>query len=138
MRHWSADLIGLEYKAKGRDRDGVDCWGLVRLGFAAGAGLSVPSYAQDYLSPDEAREIDAIVRREAASPLWRRVHGQLEEFDVAWFSRGKVERHCGIIVRNFLMLHIDEERGQSRLDDCRNLDLGLKLTGVYRWHELAR
>lgn len=138
MRHWSASLIGLPYKPKGRDRDGVDCWGLVRLGFDKGAAIAVPSYDQDYLSPDEKREIDAIVRREAASPLWHRVDdiSAAREFDVLWFARGKIERHCGIYIRAALMLHIEEERSQSRLDDYR--DIGLKLTGIYRWHELAR
>lgn len=138
MRHWSASLVGLPYAPKGRSRLGVDCWGLVRLAFDAGAGITVPSYEQGYLSPDEAREIDAIVRREERSPLWHRVDAELREFDVLWFGRGQVQRHCGIYIRPGVMLHIEESRAESRLDDYRDLDLNLKLTGVYRWHELAR
>lgn len=149
---WSNALVGVSYGDKGRSpliglpvtaaairSSVVDCWGLTQLGFWVGAGIVVPSYDQDYLSADEAREIDAIVRREEESPLWKRVTGEPREFDVLWFARGKIERHCGLCVQPGVMLHIEERRGQSRHDDYRKTsDLGLRLTSIYRWHELAR
>lgn len=117
----------------GRDHAGVDCWGLMVLAARVG-GMAWPSYAGDYASPDEYREINAVVAREAASPLWREVTlDEAEEFDVLVFRRARWDRHTAMFVRKGVMLHIEGKGHVSRLDDYRHPDWRDLLTGVYRW-----
>lgn len=137
MTHWSTPLVGLPYAEKGRDPTGVDCWGVVCLALAA-AGFTVPSYGGEYVSTDENREIDAAVAREAVSPLWRPVEPGSEcEFDVLIFRRGRYASHAGVVVKPGLMLHIEQDDMQSRVVDYRAPLYATRLSGIYRWHEIA-
>lgn len=136
MTHWSVPLVGLPYVEKGRDVAGVDCWGLVCLALGE-VNCAIPSYEGDYISADEGREIDAIIEREASSPLWREVdYGEEKAFDVLIFRRGRYRWHAGVVVRRGIMLHIEEEAAQSRIVSYENPAFASRLTGVYRWHEL--
>ena len=131
--HWSAGFVGLPHRPKGRARDGVDCWGLMLLA-ARADGMEWPSYKDDYASPDEYREIDAVVAREAASPLWRPVAlNEASEFDILVFRRARWDRHTAMFVRPGVMLHIEGPGHVSRLDDYRHPDWRDLMTGVYRW-----
>jgi hypothetical protein len=42
---WTGDYVGIPFVDLGRNRDGCDCWGLVRLILAEQAGLALPSLA---------------------------------------------------------------------------------------------
>lgn len=58
---WAGPYVGLPYADKGRDRAGVDCWGLVRLILAEVAGQRLPDYSEAYTRPgDHASVADAV------------------------------------------------------------------------------
>ncbi len=131
--NWTRELIGIPFRDHGRDRAGVDCWGLAVLAYADALGIELPSYAGEYASADERREIAAIVAREAASPLWRAVDlTAAEPLDILMFRHGRFDAHAALFVAPGLMLHMQEE-------DCSKIarfDSGMwapRLTGVYRW-----
>lgn len=48
---WVAPYIGLPYRRLGRDRSGVDCWGLARLPVIEIKGLPLPLW--DTVDPDD-------------------------------------------------------------------------------------
>ncbi|ADZ70129.1 C40 family peptidase [Polymorphum gilvum] len=130
--HWSTDFVGLDYLDLGRTAKGVDCWGLVRLALAA-HGIEVPSYAGAYGSTAERAEIAALI--DGAKPDWHRV-ASARELDVVTFRRGRLESHCGLVVRPGLMLHVSEGKAsciESYLDDHWTR----RLTGFWRHARLA-
>jgi sulfur carrier protein ThiS len=56
---WWNDYVGLPYKLSGRDRDGLDCWGLVRLIHKEQFGNDLPSFSEHDHSQEKIREIMA-------------------------------------------------------------------------------
>ncbi|HXT31383.1 MAG TPA: NlpC/P60 family protein [Vicinamibacterales bacterium] len=47
-RPWTDAYVGLSWRERGRDRDGVDCWGLVRLALLEQRGIELPMYVEGY------------------------------------------------------------------------------------------
>lgn len=128
---WAAAFVGIPFLDKGRDFDGCDCWGLVRLVHAKHGGNHLPSYAGLYTDAAERKEIAAIVAREAVSPLWEPVT-EPRQLDILMFRRGRLDAHAAIFLQPGLMLHMVEE-------DCAKIEpfnsgfWSTRLTGTYRW-----
>lgn len=57
MNLWWNEYIGLPYKEKGRDRSGIDCWGLARLVYKEQFDIELPNLDDSY----DLSEQDALV-----------------------------------------------------------------------------
>lgn len=99
---WSADYVGIPYKINGRDRDGIDCWGLVRLVYQEQLGVEIPSYA-GYYTDDKDHEGMATAFDEGL-PDWESVSTP-QEFDSIWLRILGIDCHTGIMLSNGRMLH---------------------------------
>lgn len=133
--HWSAGYIGLPFLLGGRDRSGIDCYGLARLVLLERAGISLDAAteAAAVAPPDQvAAEADRI----AAGSPWHPVSGDVRELDVAVFATGVYTRHIGIMVGPDMMLHVVEGTPSClvRLDAPRWRDRRL---GILRHQDLA-
>lgn len=127
-KHWSTAFIGLPYADRGRSRDGVDCWGLVRLVLAS-HGIDVPSYAGRYASVQERAEVASLI--EDVKPSWMKVDDP-RELDLAIFRHGRLETHVAIVVEPGRMLHVSTGV-PSRIESYQDEYWCRRLTGFWRY-----
>lgn len=123
MTAWVANYIGLPYKKYGRDREGLDCWGLCRLVYAEERGLVLDDLSERYLC-DTRREFFKNVSTAFHSEVhrWHRVETP-QEFDIAAFGHNGFIRHVGVVIDNRIMLHVENNTGAcvQRHDTMRDL-----------------
>ena len=116
---WVSDYIGLPYLTGGRDRAGLDCWGLFALVWAEQLGRSLP----DYHGPNWEKGGDHQTLGAAAVGYARASFREIEMSE-AQVGDGILLRvsgapiHVGMWVAPETMLHIEEGCGAvlERLD----------------------
>lgn len=131
--HWSSDYVGLPFAARGRDRAGLDCYGLVRLALAERFGVVLPSYAEAYACTAERREIaSALAQATVVGGPWRPIAaGREREGDVLTFSVMGAPLHVALVVRPGLMLHVSAGI-ESRVEGYRGGAWAPRLLSIHR------
>lgn len=116
--------VGLPFKDHGRDRKGLDCWGLVLLVYKEQFGILLPDLGDSYI--DTSAKSRADIQKMVCNVALEEWAMDVTEFprkqgDVLVFKRGNIETHVGLWVREHIMLHV--EYGVSttleRYDDFR-------------------
>lgn len=99
---WWNDYQRIPYKIGGRDRDGLDCWGLVRLIYAEQFQREIPSLTGDYDNLEDVKHLHELVARDIEQ--WTKV--ELAECgDIVLFNHAGAP-HVGIITEPGKFLHI--------------------------------
>ncbi len=141
LEPWVEGYVGLPFKEKGRDRSGVDCWGLCRLVAQEQFGVSLPSYRADYRSTRQREALDELIHGEL--PDWicvahRDPKGsrRLSEtrFAPGHFMLLAIDGracHIGVICGPFTLLHI-QEGGIARPERYDSFAWCERIEGVYR------
>lgn len=127
---WVEKYIDLPFLNRGRDRSGVDCWGLCRLVYEEQLGLNFPSYCNMYTQSIACDSVnDAFTEGKLGG--WAEVTTPIP-FDLIIFTLCGRPFHCGIIVSSDYMLHIMSgcnaavEKFTTRL-------WGRRIDGIYRF-----
>lgn len=128
---WSNSYIGIPFEAFGRAQTGCDCYGLAVLIYARELDMQLTSYVGDYVSCDERRELDDLFSNAIDLGPWRKVEGPAEPFDIALFRIGPTAAHCGVVVSDGLMLHVQGE-DQAKVENYRAGAWKHRLLGHYR------
>lgn len=104
---WVAPYVGLPFHAKGRGRDGLDCWGLARLVYAERFGVALPSYLDLYEGVDDSGGIAAIFAQDVGEHReWRPIGlDEARVGDLVTFVVAGQLRHVGLVVSCDRMLH---------------------------------
>ena len=137
--HWSSMYVGLPFASFGRDRKGVDCWGLLYLIYKEHFKVDVPSYVEDYLGENEKKEIARLLATETTTYPWISViPGNEKEGDMLVFRERKdgIEAHTGMVISKGRMLHISRGRLAS-IESYATPSWGARFVGLYRHSELA-
>lgn len=124
--------VGLPYRAQGRDRDGVDCWGLLRLFYRDELGIDLPGFRDDYTCAGERRELDALIAGNAEGGPWRRVR-HVRHYDGLLFRVGPFASHVAMAIGGGRMLHVHAD-ARSVIQPIRTPLWRDRLVGIYR-HE---
>lgn len=131
---WAGRYIGLPFKGHGRDRSGLDCWGLARLVLAEQFSIALPSFATDYRRTSSASEIEKLIRREV--PKWKAAsHEKAVAGDVVILRMRGSPMHVGIVLGDGHMLHI-EQGTNSAIEKYTGVRWKDRLFGFYRYNPL--
>jgi len=131
-RHWAAPYVGIPYLKGGSTTDGVYCWGLVVLVYRVELGIDLPAYGATVDAAERA-EIARLTDQAAASPVWTKVEGAPQPFDVLAFERAGVVNHFGVFLRDDLFLHVEEDGDEVHPERLQGSRWGARLAGVYRY-----
>ena len=141
---WASKYVGLRFKDGGREFDGIDCWGLIRLVLMNEKGISVPSYGE--ISADDLLSIARKIGSSSTFDPWRKVT-EPREFDVVLMSGRSVRRvqmdnesrraaiHVGIMVSSKFLLHADFHAASVCMRTNDPL-IRYRVMGFYRHKEL--
>lgn len=131
---WVDQYIGIQFLEHGRSRDGLDCWGLVRLVYAERFGIMLPSLAEGYAAVDDAAGLaDVVVQERSKSGYWEAISlDDCEIGDVALFRMSADLWHVGIMVAAGRMLHV-WRRINTCIDRINTPMWTPRLFGVHRY-----
>ena len=115
---WAKDYIGLKFKERGRDRDGCDCWGLVRLIAMNELGFNLPSFGEEYESTYKGTEVvEALDVHGIKDGHWIQIEEGAEKLGTFILMNGlylidgvrhRAPMHVGVVVASGRMIHIEE------------------------------
>ena len=127
--------IGLPYRHKGRDFDGVDCYGLCYLIFKNEIHTILPDFINIKYSPDWYRTGKNFILNELGTfdkNIWLKVNKPFKVYDglIFYLSSKTIANHCGLYIGNNKFIHIYENTTSQieRLDSSF-----VKLYGAIRY-----
>ena len=131
---WAGHYIGLPFLDHGRDRSGLDCWGLVRLVMAEQYGIALPSFIHEYQRTTQVDKISTLIEREALK--WKVVSPGSETCGdtIVLRVRGK-PMHVGMVLGDRQMLHI-EFGINSVIEKYAGARWSERVAGFYRYKSL--
>lgn len=130
---WVAAYVGIPYRALGRDEEGVDCWGLVRLIYAGRLGVGLPAYdGRGFSGRASVSDVAALVES-AKRTCWHEVpEADAAVPDVVLLRVRGQPIHVGVLVAPKVMLHslAGHDSAVERLD---GLLWSNRIMGFWRW-----
>lgn len=124
--------VGVPWIEKGREFEGCDCWGLLRLLYLNERGISVPSYSDSYENVDDRATLTALIRGEVSQSWGEIARGAEQIFDAVLMREGRALSHVGVVVAPGKLLHV-ERGGTSVIEPYRHGPLKHRVIGFYRF-----
>lgn len=128
---WCNNYIKVPFKDHGRDENGCDCWGLVRLIYKKELAIDLPEFLE-YKDIKDGVNIAEMYKEEHLK--WETLElGDEKEFDVLVFKILGLPTHIAIVIKKGLMLHCEKGIGTHVSDYYREKQWRDRLKGVYRY-----
>lgn len=105
MSMWVLKYMNIPFKEKGRDFDGCDCWGLIRLIYKNELGIELPNYLECYNTTNDREQLSKVISEESNIHWIHPAFGYEKEFDVVILNMRGVPMHIGIVTKSGFMLH---------------------------------
>lgn len=141
--HWSVSFAKIPYKDKGRDANGADCYGWVRLVYEAlQPHITLP--AHDVVDPHDGVSVSRAIDAAKSSQLWIPASPEsLQALDLVVmrsFYRDKdtskirtIDGHIGLMVDGSRLLHMEEDVGVV-LGNLKDENIRSRLLNQYYRH----
>lgn len=127
---WASEWVGILFLARGRTREALDCWGLVREVYATRYGVTLPAW-DEYEGVSDRRALAECIDacRPFATPIDR---ADAREGDLVVFAIAGHPCHVGILLADPWFLHARDGRrsGIERLDAP---EWANRIDGFFRW-----
>ena len=128
MDSWATKYIGLPYKELGRDKNGVDCYGLCCVVYHDELGIDIPDFSgfgyRNNLSKEDKernqKDVEKIVKNESENEWVEVSKSEVQPFDLVLF------RICGYVVHIGIMVNKDEMLHSFNGMDCVREKIGFK------------
>ena len=125
------DYVGLPWRERGRDRTGLDCWGLLRLVYAERMGVTLPSFSDAYVTTEDGKALSDLM--DGNMTPWREIEpGQERPGDALLMSLAGHPQHVGVICGGGMVLHIERGTG-SIVESYFGYRLRRRVVGFYRF-----
>lgn len=130
-----ADFIGLPFRDHGRERDGCDCWGGVRLVLRELRGIVLPDYGSGYRETMDCDGIGVSIREGLVRDFVR--VDKPQPFDLVIFNLAGKPWHVGLVVGPGRFLHWPQpddkgNDGSSRIAHYTDRIWARRVEGFYR------
>lgn len=132
---WCAQYIGIPYKPGGRDRDGIDCWGLLQLVWREQFGAVLPSYDGPLWQRGASAEEVARAASEYSRQFTEIEPGQERPGDGVLFRMMGSPIHVAAVVGRGAMLHVDDS-ADSCVEDYTSVRWSRRILGFYRYERI--
>jgi cell wall-associated NlpC family hydrolase len=126
----------IPFQDHGRDFEGADCWGIVRLVYLNELRIELPSYG--VISAKDLLAVAKEMKRGSEMKDWRKVPlEQMKTYDVVVMTgrvgNAKAPIHVGIAIDNRKVMHT-EEKTNVVVCDIDHYQLKHRILGAYRYH----
>lgn len=129
---WSNAYVGLPWQEKGATREGVSCWGLVRLRYVSDLGIELPGYEGEFACAAERAEVAAVISRATTIGPWIAIpEAEARDDDVVVFRIGGIDAHVGLVCGPGLMLTVSRNK-DSHVAPWASPLWSSRLSGFYR------
>lgn len=125
---WFNDYIGIPFKTLGRDKDGCDCYGLVKLVLNSHYAIMLPELLE-YADALDNQHIQEVVS-DNVPLLSGEELDRPEEGAVVILSSGGLSAHIGLLVTDKLMLHTTSLTG-AVIEPISSNRIKNRIRGIY-------
>jgi murein DD-endopeptidase len=122
-------FLAIPFREKGRDYNGVDCWGIPYLIYRDMLGIELPAYTEEYQNTMDREEIASLWSGSATEGWVRMI--PIEPYDLVQIRMMGAPMHCGVYIGNKKFIHCLEGVGTTiaRIDSPEWRD---RIVGYYR------
>lgn len=129
---WAAQYIGLPYQPGGRDRRGIDCWGLYSLILAEQFGMALPPYEGPPLGSSASMRAVAAAAEAYARQFTRIEAADAQLGDAILIRVYGFPVHIGMVLARGLMIHAEEYQ-ESVIARYNSPQWASRIASFYRW-----
>lgn len=142
---WAEEYLGIAFEDRGLTREGLDCWGLVRLILIEQCGIVLPEYSG--IGAGETLQKFRTIRQEALRAEWTEIQPLNEkQYDVV-LMRGQFSHegtkhsrpiHIGCVVCPGTLVHIEMGSRVSVVNYRTHIKVRSRVVSFYRHARLVQ